>query len=29
MGEMVEKIYCYDRGSDDNALAAALFVTNN
>lgn len=29
MGEMVEKIYCCDRGSDDNALAAALLANNN
>lgn len=28
MGEMVEKIYCCDRG-DDNALTAAILANNN
>lgn len=29
MGEMVEKIYCCDRGDNDNALAAAILAGNN
>lgn len=26
MGETVEKIYCCDRGDNDNALAAAIMA---
>ena len=29
MGEMTEKIYCCDRGDNDNALAAAILAGNN
>lgn len=29
MGECVEKIYCYDRGDNDNVLAAAILANNN
>lgn len=29
MGECVEKIYCCDRGDNDNALAAAILAGNN
>src|SRR5699024_6361200 len=29
MGECVEKIYCCDRGDNDNALAAAILANNN
>lgn len=29
MGETVEKIYCCDRGDNDNALAAAIMAGNN
>ena len=29
MGETVEKIYCCDRGDNDNALAAAILAGNN
>lgn len=29
MGEMVEKIYCCDRGDNDNALAAAILANGN
>lgn len=29
MGEVTEKIYCCDRGDNDNALAAAILVGNN
>lgn len=29
MGETVEKIYCYDRDNNDNALAAAILAGNN
>lgn len=29
MGEAVEKIYCCDRGDNDNALAAAILAGNN
>ena len=29
MGEVTEKIYCYDRGDNDNALAAAILAGNN
>lgn len=29
MGESVEKIYCCDRGDNDNALAAAILAGNN
>lgn len=29
MGEMVEKIYCCDRGDNGNALAAAILAGNN
>ena len=29
MGESVEKIYCFDRCDNDNALAAAILAGNN
>ena len=29
MGECVEKIYCCDRGDNDNVLAAAILANNN
>jgi len=29
MGEVTEKIYCCDRGDNDNALAAAIIASNN
>lgn len=29
MGEAVEKIYCCDRGDNDNALAAAIMANGN
>ena len=29
MDENVEKIYCCDRGDNDNALAAAIMASNN
>ena len=29
MEETVEKIYCCDRGDNDNALAAAILAGNN
>ena len=29
MGETVEKIYCCDRGDNDNAIAAAILADNN
>ena len=29
MGETVEKIYCCDRGDNDNALTAAILEGNN
>lgn len=29
MGEITEKIYCYDRGDNDNALAAAILANGN
>lgn len=29
MGETVEKIYCHDRGDNDNALAAAILTNGN
>ena len=29
MGEITEKIYCCDRGENDNALAAAILAGNN
>lgn len=29
MGETVEKIYCCDRGDNDNTLAAAILAGNN
>ena len=29
MGETVEKIYCCDRGDNDNALAVAILAGNN
>lgn len=29
MGETVEKIYCCDRGDNDNALAAAILANSN
>lgn len=29
MGETVEKIYCCDRGDNDNALAAAIMANGN
>ena len=29
MGEVTEKIYCCDRGDNDNALAAAIMASNN
>ena len=29
MGEAVEKIYCCDRGDNDNALAAAILANGN
>lgn len=29
MGETVEKIYCYDRDNNDNALAAAILANGN
>lgn len=29
MGEVTEKIYCCDRDSNDNALAAAILASNN
>lgn len=29
MGEITEKIYCCDRGDNDNALAAAIIANNN
>ena len=29
MGEVTEKIYCYDKGDNDNALAATILAGNN
>lgn len=29
MREVTEKIYCYDIGGNDNALAAAILAGNN
>ena len=29
MGEVIEKIYCCDRGVNDNALSAAILTGNN
>ena len=29
MGEVTEKIYCCDRGDNDNNLAAAILVGSN
>ena len=29
MGEVTEKIYCCDRGDNDNALAASILAGNN
>ena len=29
MGEVTEKIYCCDRGDNDNALAATILEGNN
>ena len=29
MGEVTEKIYCCDRGDNDNALAVAILAGNN
>ncbi len=29
MGEVTEKIYCCDKGDNDNALAAAIMASNN
>ena len=29
MGEATEKIYCCDKGNNDNALAAAILAGNN
>jgi len=29
MGECMEKIYCCDRGDNDNVLAAAILANNN
>lgn len=29
MGETVEKIYCCDRGDNDNTLAAAILANGN
>lgn len=29
MGEVTEKIYCCDRGDNDNVLAAAILAGNN
>lgn len=29
MGEVTEKIYCCDRGENDNSLAAAILAGNN
>ena len=29
MGEVTEKIYCCDRGDNDNALAAAILANGN
>ena len=29
MGETVEKIYCCDRGDNDNTLAVAILAGNN
>ena len=29
MGEVTEKIYCCDKGDNDNALAAAILAGNN
>lgn len=29
IGEVTEKIYCCDRGDNDNALAAAILAGNN
>ena len=29
MGEVTEKIYCCDRGDNDNALEAAILADNN
>ena len=29
MGEVTEKVYCCDRGDNDNALAAAILAGNN
>ena len=29
MGEVTEKIYCCDRGDNDNALTAAILAGNN
>ena len=29
MGEVTEKIYCYDRGDNDNTLLVAILTGNN
>ena len=29
MGEITEKIYCCDRGDNDNALVASILAGNN
>ena len=29
MGEITEKIYCCDKGDNDNALAATILAGNN
>ena len=29
MGEVTEKIYCCDKGDNDNALAAAILANSN
>lgn len=29
MGEVTEKIYCCDRGDNDNAIEAAILAGNN
>ena len=29
MGEVIEKIYCCDKGDNDNALAATILAGNN
>lgn len=29
MGEITEKIYCCEKGDNDNALAAAILAGNN